>query len=78
LRNIDKRARKTSYLFYMMKKAQTQRISSAITLCMSKKLTNLTASDILNKKYTVDDFVSQNTGYGFLKAERNSPVYWFI
>ena len=78
LRNIDKRARKTSYLFYMMKKAQTQRISSAITLCMRKKLTNLTASDILNKKYTVDDFVSQNTGYGFLKAERNSPVYWFI
>ena len=60
----------------MMKKAQTQRISSAITLCMRKKLTNLTASDILNKKYTVDDFVSQNTGYGFLKSERNSPVYW--
>lgn len=76
LRNKDRRAARSDYLFYSMKKAQISRISGAINLCLRKKTTGISASDILAGNVKVEDLIQHDEGYRFLKAERNSPVYW--
>jgi len=76
LRNRDRRAVRSDYLFYLMKQAQTQRIAGAINLCLRKKTSNLTASDVLSNFTKIENLIQHNDGYKFLKQERNSPPYW--
>ena len=74
IRNYDRRSCTIDHLFYMFKRLSTERISNAIGISMRKKI-DLQAKDILNSQL-LENLIQHDDGYRFLKAERNSPVYW--
>ena len=74
LRMYDPRACRPSKIFFNYKMLQNQRLSNAISICLRKKSTLHTASDMLKKEY-VQSLISTDAGFKFLENERNSPPF---
>jgi hypothetical protein len=74
LRMYDPRGCVSDKIFFNYKMGQNIRINNAINICLRKKTSNHTSSDLLRDEY-ISNLISTDSGYKFLECERNSPPY---
>ena len=74
LRMFNGNASRPSKIFFDYKYLQNQRINNQISICLRKKTTAHTASDMLKSDY-IENLITTDAGYRFLDNERGSPPY---
>ena len=74
LRMFDSRACIPDKIFYNYKVGQTKRIADQINICLRKKTSSHTASNLQKESY-INNLISTDSGYRFLECERNSPPF---